>query len=148
MPYKLSLAILAFIVACTLKAQQKGYYRTPAIYKNTVVFTAEGDLWKYDISTGATARLTSDHGMETYPVISQDGERVVFNGQYQGVTELYEMSLHGGAPRRLTHDFGTVMAPIPSGFTGDGKILYRTNRYNLLPDQQLIKLDPVTLNHE
>jgi len=38
--------------------QQKGFYRTPAIHGQWVVFTAEGDLWKYDMSSGQTARLT------------------------------------------------------------------------------------------
>ena len=67
------------LAPCALVAQQKGYYRTPAIYKNTVVFTAEGDLWKYDLATGNTARLTTHEGMETSPLISPDGKTVEFD---------------------------------------------------------------------
>jgi tricorn protease len=78
---KLLLTIL-ILVGHDSFAQQKGYYRTPAIYQNIVLFTAEGDLWKYDLSNGVTSRLTTDQGMETFPVISPDGKQVVFSGQY------------------------------------------------------------------
>jgi tricorn protease len=77
------LAIL-FLVCHDLFAQQKGYYRTPAIYQNTVLFTAEGDLWKYDLGNGVSSRLTTDQGMEIFPVISPDSRQVVFSGQYEG----------------------------------------------------------------
>ena len=53
---KLLLAIL-ILVGHDSFAQQKGYYRTPAIYQNTVLFTAEGDLWKFDLGSGVTSRL-------------------------------------------------------------------------------------------
>lgn len=139
----------AFVTLCTLitlssSAQQKGYYRAPAIYGNTVVFTAEGDLWKYDMSTGASSRLTSNEGMETDAAISPDGKTVIFSGEYEGSRELYSMSINGGVPRRLTWDFdGYVRA---SGFTKDGKIIYRTSKYASVPDPQLFLLDPASLN--
>ncbi|GGB25068.1 tricorn protease [Puia dinghuensis] len=128
-----------------LSAQQKGYYRTPAIYKNTVVFTAEGDLWKYDISTGMTLRLTSHEGLEDHPLISPDGKTLFFTGQYEGVFELYCMDIDGGVPRRLTYDFDGSRATC---FTPDGKVVYRTQRYNELPSPQLVRLDPATLTRE
>ena len=67
-------------------AQQKGYYRSPAIYKNIVIFTAEGDLWKYDMQNGTTSRLNSNPGVETNPAISPDGKQVSFTGQNEGPT--------------------------------------------------------------
>src|SRR5579863_2524178 len=98
------LLTLSVLYICTVQAQEKGYYRTPAIYKNTIVFTAEGDLWKYDVSSGATARLTTHPGMETDPVISPDGKTIVFLGQYEGASELYSMPIDGGIPKRLTFE--------------------------------------------
>ena len=125
-------------------AQQKGYYRKPAIYQNTVVFTAEGDLWKYDLTTGLTARLTTHEGLETDPLVSPDGKELVFTGQYEGVTELYAMPMEGGIPRRLTYDFDSYYLH-PTGWTKDGKLLYRSSRYNALPSPQLRQLDLATL---
>jgi tricorn protease len=130
---------------CTVNAQQKGYYRSPAMYKNTVVFTAEGDLWKYDLTSGITARLTTHEGMETDPIISPDGQQLIFAGEYEGVRELYAMSIDGGVPKRLTYDFSGVQ---PACWTPDGKLLYRTNRYNTLPSAQLVRLDLSTLTGE
>ena len=41
-------SLLALMVALSNsgEAQTVGYYRYPAIHSDTVVFTAEGDLWK------------------------------------------------------------------------------------------------------
>lgn len=145
--YRFTLLLLGTFAGLQAMAQQKGYYRTPAIYGNTVLFTAEGDLWKYDITSGTSARLTTNQGVESHPVISPDGKKVVFSGEYEGVTELYEMSIAGGVPRRITYDFDGYYVQA-SGYTKDGKILYRSSSYNLLPDPQLVKLDPATLKHE
>jgi len=134
-------------MASLVHAQQKGYYRSPTIHGNTVIFTAEGDLWKYDLASGTNARLTTHQGVETNPVISPDGKQLVFTGQYEGVSELYLMDINGGVPRRLTYDFDGYYVHI-SGWTKDGKIIYRSSRNTLLPIPQLLRLDPVTLVSE
>ncbi len=127
-------------------AQQKGYYRTPALNKNTVVFTAEGDLWKYDIKTGLSTRLTTNTGVEINPVISPDGKQVAFLGQYDGVTDIYLIDLNGGLPKRLTFDLGDDL--LISGWTNDGKILYRSGVNSALPCPQLFKIDPISYKKE
>jgi len=136
------LALLGLLAFIATRAQQKGYYRTPAIVQNTVIFTAESDLWKYDINTGITSRITTNGGVETNPVISPDGKHVAFLGQYQGPSEVYVMDINGGVPRRLTYDFGRGLQL--SGWTKNGKILYRTGKYSGLPSVQLAVLDPAT----
>jgi tricorn protease len=140
------LSFLVLFACMAVHAQQKGYYRSPAITRNTVVFTAEGDLWKYDLSTGNTSRITTNGGVETNPVISADGKKLAFIGQYEGPPELYIMELNGGVPRRLTYDFGRGIQL--SGFTKEGKILYRTSIYSGLPSNQLAVLDPATYRTE
>jgi len=136
------------LIACALfiftigSAQQKGYYRTPAIYGSTVIFTAEGDLWKCDITGGTASRLTTHQGVETNPVISPDGKQVAFLGQYEGPTEVYVMNIAGSIPKRLTYDFGRSL--LLSGWTNDGKILYRTGKFSQLPSPQLATIDPST----
>ncbi|MFI5134191.1 MAG: PDZ domain-containing protein, partial [Chitinophagales bacterium] len=119
----------------------------PSINGNTLLFGAEGDIWKYDILSGSTSRLTSDQGLETKPMISPDGKQVVFLGQYEGLFELYTMSVHGGVPKRITYNAGQGSINV-SGWTKDGKIIYSTSKYSTLPSIQLLKLDPVTLNAE
>jgi len=136
---KLILALLILTNAFG-HAQSKGYYRTPAIYRNTVIFTAEGDLWKYDLSSGITSRLTSHQGVEMNPVISPDGKQVAFLGQYEGPMEVYLMDINGGIPRRLTYDFGRYVQL--SCWTKEGKILYRTAKYSELPSAQLALINP------
>ena len=146
MKSKLFFITATCLLSITISAQQKGYYRTPSVYQNIVVFTAEGDLWKYDMSSSITSRLTTHPGMEINPVISPDGKQIVFLGQYEGAYDLYLMNINGSVPKRLTYDFSSAIRPV--AWTKDGKILYVSNRYNSLPDQQLIKLDPSTLAYD
>jgi tricorn protease len=142
-PFLFSFLLLSFSLAY---GQQKGYYRTPCLYKNTVVFTAEGDLWKYDLSSGLSTRLTTNEGVEQNPAVSPDGKQLAFSGQYEGVSEIYLMDINGGVPKRLTYDSDGEL--FISGWTKDGKILYRGSTNSSLPLPQLFKLDPVTFKKE
>jgi tricorn protease len=85
-----------------------GYYRFPAIHGDSVVFTAEGDLWRVPLAGGVAERLTSHSGQETQAAISPDGTQVAFAGTYEGPRELYVLPLAGGLPRRLTWSPGDV----------------------------------------
>ncbi len=44
----------------------RGYFRHPSVHDQTVVFTAEGDLWTVSLAGGRAARLTTH--------LAQDGE--------------------------------------------------------------------------
>jgi len=147
MKFKLLMLFAATGICQAINAQQKGYYRTPAIYKNIVIFTAEGDLWKYDMQNNTTSRITTNPGVETNPAISPDGTQVSFVGQYEGAFEMYVMNINGGLPKRLTYNFD-AWDLANSGWTADGKILYRTSKFSQLPMPQLIKLDPVSLSYD
>ena len=129
------------ILITTVYSQQKGYYRSPAIFGNEIVFTAEGDLWKFDINSKKTQRLTTDHGMESQAIFSPDGKYIAFVGEYEGPSEVYIVASSGGKPRRLTWEENN---PHISQWTKNGKILYSTNYYSSLPNAQLLKLDPQT----
>ena len=73
-PLRILLCVFG-VVAMASAESPKGYYRFPAIHGDTVVFTAEGDLWRVPVSGGVAQRLTTHPGPETHPAISPDGQR-------------------------------------------------------------------------
>jgi tricorn protease len=137
--------VLLSVAGLTSEAQQKGYYRYPAIHGNEVVFTAEGDLWIYNLTTKEAVRLTTNLGMESHASISPDGQSIAFVGQYEGPSEVYVMPVAGGRPKRLTYEEGS---PVVYQWTPDGKILYSTTCYSGIPNAQLIKINPKDLTSE
>jgi tricorn protease len=118
-------------------ATRPGYYRDPAIHGDTIIFTAEGDLWTVSVKGGAARRLTSNPGHESGAAISPDGRTVAFSAEYEGPVEVYTMPVEGGLPQRLTWDGDAAVA----GWTPDGRVLVRTHRYSTLPDPQLVAID-------
>jgi len=132
--------VFLLFLASGLAAQtpNRGYYRFPAIYNNTIVFTAEGDLWEVPADGGAARRLTSHPGDETHAAFSPDGKTLAFSADYEGPMEVYTMPASGGLPTRRTFDGGRATVV---GWTPDGKILYSTRRYATLPDAQLATVD-------
>jgi tricorn protease len=119
----------------------EGYYRTPEIHENTVVFSAEGDLWKVPLSGGIAQRLTTHAEEERWPSISPDGKTIAFSASYEGPTEVYTMPITGGIPIRWTYesDFSIVNC-----WTPDGKIAYDTRAFSTLPNRQLVTINPKT----
>lgn len=138
---RLSALGLALTVSVSAQAQQPslGYYRFPAISGNTIVFTAEGDLWRVPIAGGVAQRLTSNQGEESRAAISPDGKTIAFSATYEGPTEVYTMPIDGGAPVRRTFEGANA---IVVGWTPDGKVLYSTRRFSTLPGVQLGTVDP------
>jgi tricorn protease len=118
-----------------------GYYRFPALHDDTLVFTAEGDLWKVGAAGGEAMRLTSHLGVESNAAISPDGRDVAFSAQYDGPKEVYVMPLSGGLPTRLTFE---GQAAVVAGWTPDSRVLYATSHYSTLTSSQLVAIDPKT----
>lgn len=134
-----TVCLAAFLPASAQSPQ--GYYRSPAIHHDTVVFTAEGDLWTVPVGGGQARRLTSHAGEEYRAAISPDGRTVAFTASYEGVSEVYAMPLGGGLPRRLTYEGGGAGVV---GWTPEGRVLYASRSGSTLPDTQLRTLDPAT----
>lgn len=138
-------AVLAAIVAAfgvplsanDTPSARPGYYRFPAIHGDTIIFTAEGDLWTVSASGGVARRLTSNPGEELHATISPDGKTVAFAAEYEGPRDVYTMPVDGGLPQRRTWDGGAQ----PAGWTPDGRLLVETHRYATLPDTQLVAID-------
>ena len=135
-------ATFAFVFFLSLGAgdagnARPGYYRYPAIQGETIVFTAEGDLWKVDAKGGPATRLTSNTGEESRASISPDGPTVAFSAEYEGPVDVYTMPIDGGLPQRRTWDGDALVA----GWTPDGRVLVHTERYSTLPDPKLVAID-------
>jgi tricorn protease len=137
------LAVTVIFSADGAFAGNPGYYRFPALFETTIIFTAEGDLWAAGVD-GVARRLTSHLGVESYAAVSPDGSTIAFCGEYAGPTEVYTMPLGGGIPRRCTYDGNTRVI----GWTKAGKILYSTTRYSTLPNHQLLLFDPASGSSE
>jgi tricorn protease len=118
-----------------------GYYRFPAIWHDTIVFTAEGDLWRVKTGGGLAERLTTHPALESNPAVSPDGTVVAFSANYEGPTEVYTISLNGGTPERQTWD-GEEATVV--GWTKASEILYSTSRFSTLPNAQIARIDPRT----
>jgi tricorn protease len=116
-----------------------GYYRFPAIHGDTVVFTAEGDLWRVPVTGGVAQRLTTHPGQETRAAFSPDGSTLAFTAEYEGPREVYAMPLAGGVPTRYTFD-GAGSSTV--GWTPKGQVLFSTRGASTLPNEQLVRLDP------
>lgn len=116
-----------------------GYYRFPAIHGDTIVFTAEGDLWRVGINGGVAQRLTTHPAEESRAAISPDGKTIAFSAAYEGPTEVYTMAIEGGVPVRQTFEGGNAFV---IGWTPDGNVLYSTRRFSTLPNTQLARVNP------
>jgi len=135
---KILLALTISLLSLEALAQHEGYYRYPAVFDNTIVFTAEGDLWKVPLSGGEAIRLTTHAEEELYPSISPDGKTIAYSASYEGPLEVYTMPITGGLPMRWTYESDPS---IVNGWTPTGKIVYDTRAYATLPDRQLVEID-------
>ena len=77
-----------------------GYYRSPTICQDTIVFVCEDDLWTVPVEGGVARRLTSNLGAAGSPRLSPDGEQLAFAGREEGPSEVYTMPALGGEAKR------------------------------------------------
>lgn len=99
----------------------EGFYSWPTVAEGSLVFTAEGDLWRLDDGAAQATRLTTHAEVESQAVLSPDGENIAFVASFDGISQVYVMAATGGIPRQLT--FESVSTQV-RGWTPDGRILY------------------------
>jgi len=141
MRFLIQACVFAWICSISVFAAERaerGYFRYPAVHGETVVFTAEGDLWRGSIEGGVAQRLTTHPATEAHAAISPDGKLVAFTAEYEGPAEVYTMPLSGGVPTRVTFEGSRAAV---AGWTPDGKVLFATRRHSTLPNDQLVAVD-------
>ena len=122
--HKLLLLLAAALLGQVFAGQAQadiGYYRYPTIHENTVVFTAEGDLWKVSASGGTAQRLTTHAAEEFDARISPDGRWIAFTASFDSAVEAYVMPIDGGQPKRVSFDGARVWL---QGWTPQNEVLY------------------------
>ena len=131
--------ILSFLVSFPVLGQGfEGYYRYPDVHNNTIIFSAEGDLWTVALQGGLAQRLTTHQEEELFPAFSPNGTQIAFSASYEGPTEVYTMPVKGGLPIRWTYESD---ASIVNNWTPNGKVVYQTRAYSKVPDNQLVTID-------
>lgn len=124
-------------------ADNRGYYRDPALHQDTLIFTAEGDLWRTSVRGGEATRLTTSDAEERYAAISPDGRYVAFVADYEGAPEAYVMPVQGGVPKRITFESSRVRV---QGWTAEGQVLYSTDHVMGPANQWVLReVDPESL---
>lgn len=145
-PFPLRLLLLPLLASCSAAAAAEpllGYFRFPALHHDTIIFTAEGDLWRVGAEGGTAQRLTTHPGTEQLAAISPDGQWIAFSAQYEGQEEVCVMPAAGGPVTRLTFEGETSGARV-RGWTPDGRVLYSSLHFSTLPNRQLVAIDPTT----
>ncbi len=79
------------------------------------------DIWVLDVARGATSRFTVDIGLDTHPVWSPDGSRIVFRSYRAGIGELYEKASSGGQSEQSIPTPG--FDKLPTDWSRDGSIV-------------------------
>ncbi|GAA5138712.1 S41 family peptidase [Pseudonocardia adelaidensis] len=97
------------------------YLRYPHLRGDTLVFTAEDDVWTAPLSGGRAYRLTADEVPVAHPRLSPDGARVSWTSWKDGAPEVFVSDVDGGGARRLTY-WGDPRAQ-SLGWTPDGDVL-------------------------
>ena len=99
-----ALLLIGLFFASLQAFASSNYYRYPALHNDTLVFTAEGDLWKIKLGEQYAQRLTTHPAEEKEASISPDGKWVAFVANYTGTSEVHVMPIQGGIAKRVTFE--------------------------------------------
>ncbi len=77
------------------------------------------DVWVYDLSRGATTRLTYDQGTDVTPVWSPDGKTIVFSSDRKGHQDLYRKNANGTGTEEVLWE--SNLNKFATAWSADGK---------------------------
>jgi tricorn protease len=133
---------------------QKGYYRLPEIYENTIYFVCDEDIWSHKLGDQTPAkRLTTGDGICIKPKISPNGKVLAYVSTISGESNVYTMAPDGGQSQRITHfkftdllgwkdDKTILVGSTHEHFTNRERLLYEVNIENFTYVQ--VPLGPVS----
>jgi len=108
--------------------------RDPGLSATQICFSFAGDIWVVPRAGGDARRLTAAGDGASRCRFSPDGRRVAYTATRENNTDVWVVSVEGGAPTRLTWH---PALDRNVGWTPDGKVLFASNRdseiYNGLP---------------
>jgi hypothetical protein len=119
------------------KGNEVGAVGDPDVYSNLLLATngkavavdktdtgtQSTDVWTYDLQRGSSRRLTFDRALDSMPVWSPDGLRVVFTSSRKNVFDLYLKDANGAQEEKLI--CATEIDKYPNAWSRDGSyILY------------------------
>jgi tricorn protease len=131
---------VAMPVEVAAAAEGPALLRFPDIHENTVVFVHAEDIWTAPVAGGVATRLTLHDGQERFPKFSPDGQWIAFTGDYDGNTDVYVMSAHGGDITRVTWHYGTDV--VVGWHPTRNKIMFRSGRSSFSRFSRLFLADP------
>lgn len=99
--------------------------RNPSISANHISFVYGGDIWIADKNGSNPRRLTVNPAVEQNPIFSPDGSKIAFTGNYDGNTDVYVISIHGGDPQRVTSH---PAADVLRGWISNDEVYFSTQR--------------------
>ncbi len=138
-------AFIATALASSALSASEGYYRTPTLRGDTLVFSAEGDLWRTTTAGGKAYRLTTHPEVEFEPKLSPDGRWIAFTAHYDGAEEAYVMPVEGGVPRQISFEGGRLQV---RGWSPDGRVLFSSMDRSGPTPRVLRLVDPDSLDME
>lgn len=119
------LALSASQISFAQSTNETLLLRHPTISDQHVAFVYGGDIWIAEKNGQHPRRLTVNPAVERNPIFSPDGSQIAFTGNYDGNTDVYVISVHGGEPKRITSH---PSADVVRGWLSNDEVYFTTAR--------------------
>ena len=102
--------------------------------------SSAGDIWIFDLARGSSSRFTFDAAIDTAPVWSPEGSRIVFSSNRGGTFDLFVKNAGGAGPEESL--FASDQAKLADDWSRDGRfLLYRAEDTKTGWDVWILPLD-------
>ncbi len=103
--YLLIIIVLILTQLSYAHHHEKAFVRFPEISPDgtTIAFSYQGDIWTMNLKTMQTQRLTIHEGYESSPRWNESGDKIAFNSNRHGNTDIFVMNANGGQVKRISY---------------------------------------------